>query len=86
MEFRRHVFHGIRIGGGERGALPRLGKNSFWPAGSSEGAAGIWDKLAKLGIIVKTADYVPNKTAARFKWLAQDGSLLAEPESSENPF
>jgi hypothetical protein len=36
---------------------------------SGKGAAWIRNKLAKLGVIAKTADYVPNKFAARFKWL-----------------
>lgn len=36
---------------------------------TGNGAAGIRDKLARLGVIKKTADYVPNKFAARFKWL-----------------
>ena len=33
------------------------------------GASKIRDKLAKLGVVEKTAAYVPNKFAARFKWL-----------------
>jgi hypothetical protein len=36
---------------------------------TGNGAAGIRDKLARLGVIKKTANYVPNKFAARFKWL-----------------
>jgi hypothetical protein len=36
---------------------------------TGKGAAGIRDKLALLGAISKTKDYVPNKSAARFKWL-----------------
>ena len=36
---------------------------------TGKGAAGIRDKLAQLGAISKTVDYVPNKFAARFKWL-----------------
>ena len=36
---------------------------------TGKGAAGIRDKLARLGAISKTVDYVPNKFAARFKWL-----------------
>jgi hypothetical protein len=36
---------------------------------TGKGAAWIRDKLAKLGAIAKTADYVPNKFAARFRWL-----------------
>jgi len=36
---------------------------------TGNGAAWIRDKLAKLGAITKTAEYVPNKFAARFKWL-----------------
>jgi hypothetical protein len=38
---------------------------------SGPGAAKIRDKLAKLGAIRKTANYVPNKFAARFKWLTR---------------
>ena len=36
---------------------------------TGKGAAGIRDKLALLGAISKTVNYVPNKAAARFKWL-----------------
>jgi hypothetical protein len=36
---------------------------------TGKGAAGIRDKLARLGVISKTANYVPNKYAARFRWL-----------------
>jgi len=36
---------------------------------TGKGAGWIRDKLAKLGAIAKTANYVPNKSAARFKWL-----------------
>jgi hypothetical protein len=36
---------------------------------TGKGAAGIRDKLARLGAISKTMDYVPNKFAARFRWL-----------------
>ncbi|HUZ06586.1 MAG TPA: hypothetical protein VMV89_03780 [Candidatus Paceibacterota bacterium] len=36
---------------------------------TGKGAAWIRDKLAKMGAIRKTANYVPNKFAARFKWL-----------------
>ena len=36
---------------------------------TGKGAAGIRDKLARLGAISKTVNYVPNKSAARFKWL-----------------
>jgi hypothetical protein len=36
---------------------------------TGKGAAGIRDKLARLCAISKTVDYVPNKSAARFKWL-----------------
>ena len=35
---------------------------------TGKGAGGIRDKLAKLGAIEKTADYVPNKFSARYKW------------------
>ena len=34
-------------------------------------------KLAALGAIAKTADYVPNKFAARFKWLVGEGTGVA---------
>jgi hypothetical protein len=44
---------------------------------SGQGAAKIRDKLAKLGAIEKTAEYVPNKFAARFRWL---------PGSENEPF
>jgi hypothetical protein len=43
---------------------------------TGKGAAWIRDKLAKLGAIAKTADYVPNKFAARFKWLANGAKKL----------
>ena len=36
---------------------------------TGKGAAWIRDKFAKLGIITKTANYVPNKFATRFRWL-----------------
>jgi hypothetical protein len=36
---------------------------------TGKGAAGIRDKLARLGAISKTVNYVPNKAAARFMWL-----------------
>ena len=36
---------------------------------TGKGAAGIRNKLALLGVISKTANYVPNKFAARFRWL-----------------
>jgi hypothetical protein len=36
---------------------------------TGKGAAGIRNKLARLDVIAKTADYVPNKSAMRFKWL-----------------
>jgi hypothetical protein len=36
---------------------------------TGKGAGGIRDKLAKLGAIAKTSEYVPNKRAARFRWL-----------------
>ena len=36
---------------------------------TGKGAAGVRDKLARLGAIEKTRAYVPNKSAARFKWL-----------------
>jgi hypothetical protein len=35
---------------------------------TGKGAAGIREKLVRLGVIQRTADYVPNKFAARFKW------------------
>ena len=37
---------------------------------SGKGAAWLRDKLASLGAIAKTADYVPNKSAMRFRWMA----------------
>ena len=36
---------------------------------TGKGAAWIRDKLAKLGVMRRTANYKPNKSAARFKWL-----------------
>lgn len=36
---------------------------------TGKGAAGIREKFIRLGVIAKTAAYVPNKFAARFKWL-----------------
>ena len=39
---------------------------------TGNGAAWIRDKLVKLGVIVRTADYVPNKFAARFAWLLKN--------------
>jgi len=48
---------------------------------TGKGAAWIRDKLARLGAFVKTADYVPNKHAARFRWLP-NGANTAE----KNPF
>jgi hypothetical protein len=36
---------------------------------TGNGAGWIRDKLARLEVIEKTANYVPNKSAARFKWL-----------------
>jgi hypothetical protein len=39
---------------------------------TGKGAAGIRDKLARLGAIEKTANYVPNKSAARFCWLPKE--------------
>jgi hypothetical protein len=42
---------------------------------TGKGAAGIRDKLTKLGAIEKTADYIPNKSAARFKWLLMSPSI-----------
>lgn len=37
---------------------------------SGKGAAGIRDKLTTLGAILRTADYVPNKAATRYRWVA----------------
>ena len=44
---------------------------------TGKGAAGIRDKLVRLDAIEKTADYVANKSAARFKWfiLISRGSI-----------
>ncbi len=36
---------------------------------TGKGAAWIRDKLARLGAIEKTVEYIPNKSSARFKWL-----------------
>jgi hypothetical protein len=36
---------------------------------TGKGAAGIREKFVRLGVIKKTANYVPNKFATRFKWL-----------------
>jgi hypothetical protein len=47
---------------------------------TGNGAAGIRDKLVRLGILKKTSDYIPNKAAARFKWLLADPT--AEPRLS----
>ena len=41
---------------------------------TGKGAAGIRDKFVRLGAISKTVDYVPNKFAARFKWLLTNES------------
>ena len=38
---------------------------------TGKGAAWIRDKLARLGAIVKTVNYVPNKSAARYKWTCE---------------
>jgi hypothetical protein len=35
---------------------------------TGKGAAWIREKFVRLGVIAKTADYVPNKFAMRFKW------------------
>ena len=48
---------------------------------TGKGAAWIRDKLAKLDAIAKTADYIPNKKAARFRWLPNGADT-----ASENPF
>lgn len=45
---------------------------------TGKGAAGIRDKLARLGVIVKTADYVPNKFAARFCWLPTGADMASK--------
>jgi len=36
---------------------------------TGNGAAWIREKFVRLGVIKKTANYVPNRFAARFKWL-----------------
>ena len=36
---------------------------------TGKGAAWIREKFVRLGVIKKTMNYVPNKFAARFKWL-----------------
>ncbi len=38
---------------------------------SGKGAAWLRDKLVALGAITKTADYVPNKSSMRFRWMAE---------------
>jgi hypothetical protein len=38
---------------------------------TGKGAAGIRDKLARLRVLAKTANYVPNKLAARYRWLPE---------------
>jgi hypothetical protein len=38
---------------------------------TGKGAAWIRDKLVRLGAIEKTVNYVPNKSAARFKWMCE---------------
>ena len=48
---------------------------------TGKGAAGIRDKLARLGAIEQTAKYVPNKFAARYRWLPNGADT-----ASENPF
>jgi hypothetical protein len=48
---------------------------------TGKGAAAIRDKLAKLGAIEQTAKYVPNKFAARFRWLPNGADA-----GSVNPF
>jgi hypothetical protein len=45
---------------------------------TGNGAAWIRDKFVKLGVIAKTANYVPNKFAARFKWIVGDETALTE--------
>jgi hypothetical protein len=51
---------------------------------TGKGAAWIRDKLAKLGAIAKTAEYVPNKAATRFKWIPD--LRASEQMTSGNPF
>ena len=41
---------------------------------SGKGAAWLRDKLAALGAITKTANYVPNKSSMRFRWIAEETS------------
>jgi ribosomal protein S20 len=43
---------------------------------SGKGAAGIRDKLEKLGIIQRTKAYVANKWAARYRWLLDTGKQV----------
>jgi hypothetical protein len=50
---------------------------------TGKGAAWIRDKLAKLGIIAKTRDYIPNKFAARYKWLVPRFSLKSTKSCNE---
>ena len=48
---------------------------------TGKGAAWIRDKLAKFGAIEKTANYVANKSATRFRWILNDTGA-----SGGNPF
>lgn len=53
---------------------------------TGKGAAWLRDKLATLGVIKRTADYVANTTSARYKWLlGHPGASIAEPNDAE-PF
>jgi len=51
---------------------------------TGNGAAKIRDKLAKLGAMLKTAAYVPNKFAARYRWLANEAK--SEAAHDNEPF
>jgi hypothetical protein len=44
---------------------------------SGRGAAGIRDKLEKLGIIQRTQAYKANKAAARYRWLLNTAEQVA---------
>ncbi len=51
---------------------------------TGKGAGWIRDKLGKLGVIEKTANYVRNKSAARYRWLLNGAEAEATP--GNDPF
>jgi len=48
---------------------------------SGHGAGGVRDKLEKVGIIQRTKAYVPNKAAARYRWMlrAEEVPAVGQP-------